>query len=89
MFSLMRRSVAACLVTARVLLAFRPFSFLVTVCVLLRERCIYLTERVMQSEYCQGGGRERCSECGEPATDAWIEPARADSPERVYPHHPS
>jgi len=36
-------------------------------------------------EYCQGDGHERYSECGEPATDAWIEPGTADSPERVYP----
>jgi len=36
-------------------------------------------------EYCHGDGRERCSECQEPATDAWIEPGNADYGERVFP----
>ena len=36
-------------------------------------------------EYCDGTGQQRCSECSEFATDAWIEPGNADYAERVYP----
>jgi len=36
-------------------------------------------------DYCHGDGHERCSKCGEPAIDAWIEPGNSDYGERVFP----
>jgi hypothetical protein len=40
---------------------------------------------LISCDTCRGDAYERCCECGEPATDAWIEPGNSDYPERVFP----
>ena len=40
---------------------------------------------LVSCDACRGDGTERCCECGEPATDARIEPGNSDQGECVFP----